>query len=249
MRPSGYGVYECDLRRPWWVIVGPNGGYLAAILARALEAEISDRPLRSLTIHYLRAPEAGPARVRVEIQRAGRSVTFAHARFEQDGEPFANSQAVLCADREGIELDGPPAPRVPPPEDLDALPDADEAPPFARNFDFRPALGAAPFSEAEEALTGGWLALREPRVLDGATLATLCDTWYPAIFATTAAPIAVPTLDLTLHLRARLPLPHEWVLGRYRTRSARHGLLDEDATLWSRQGELLAQSRQLALAL
>ena len=75
----------------------------------------------------------------------------------------------------------------------------------------------------------------------------LCDSWYPAIFATTRAPLAVPTLDLTVHLRAPHSRPHGWVLGLYRTRAVRDGFLDEDATLWSRDGELLAQSRQLAL--
>ncbi len=231
------------------MVAGPNGGYLAAIGVRTLLAEVPDRPLRSLTVHYLRAPEAGEARVKVGIDRAGRSVTFAGARFEQGGMPFANAQAVLASDRTGIGLDAPAPPPVAAPDEIEAISDSSEAPPFARNFDFRPALGAAPFSGADEALTGGWLRLRQPGKLDAATLVALCDSWYPAIFATTRAPLAVPTLDLTVHLRAALPRPHDWVLGLYRTRAARGGFLDEDATLWSREGDLLAHSRQLALAL
>lgn len=230
-------------------MAGPNGGYLAAIVVRALLAEVADRPLRSLTVHYMRAPVAGEALVKVGIERAGRSVTFAGARFEQDGRPFAIAQAVLATDRTGIAVQAPPPPQVQAPDQIDAIPDSSEAPPFARNFDFRPALGAAPFTGADEALTGGWLRLREPRPLDAATLAALCDSWYPAIFATTRAPLAVPTLDLTVHIRAPVPRPHDWVLGLYRTNAARDGFLDEEATLWSREGELLAQSRQLALAL
>jgi acyl-CoA thioesterase len=52
-----------------------------------------------------------------------------------------------------------------------------------------------------------------------------------------------------VHLRARVPLESDWVLGRFATRTARDGLLEEDCELWSRDGLLLAQSRQLALAL
>jgi len=41
---------------------------------------------------------------------------------------------------------------------------------------------------------------------------------------------------------------HDWLLGRYRTRLARHGFLEEEAEIFSADGELLAQARQLALA-
>ena len=249
MRALGEGAYACEIHPDWWVVAGPNGGYLAAIIVRALTAEVPDPPLRSLTIHYLRVPGAGPAQVQIILERAGRTVTFAAARFEQGGRPFALAQAVLALDREGFALEAPAPPRVAPPEEIEPIPDAPEAPPFGRHFDYRPALGGALFSGAAEALTGGWLKLREPSPLDAATLAALSDSWYPAVFATTRAPMAVPTLDLTVHLRAPLPRPHDWVLGVYRTSAAKDGFLDEDATLWSHDGELLAQSRQLALAL
>lgn len=231
------------------MVAGPNGGYLAAIVVRALQAEVPGRPLRSLTVHYLRAPEAGEGRVTVAVERAGRSVTFAGARCEQGGRPFALAQAVLADDRPGIDLPAPPPPRVLAPENVESRPDSDRAPPFARNLEYRPALGEPLFSGADTALTGGWLALRERCTLDAATLCALCDAWVPAIFATTEGPLAVPTLDLTVHLRAPLPRPGDWVLGRYETLAARDGFLDEEASLWSRDGELLAQSRQLALAL
>lgn len=249
MRALGGGAYACDINPAWWVVAGPNGGYLAAILVRALTREVAERPLRSLTVHYMRAPEAGPAEVQVSLDRTGRSVTFASASFEQGGRPFAAAHAVLALDREGFSLEAPAPPAVPDPEQLEPIPDAPEAPPFGRQFDYRPALGAALFSGADEALTGGWLRLREPGPLDAPAVAALCDSWYPAVFATTRGPLAVPTLDLTVHLRAPLPRPHEWALGLYRSTAARDGFLDEDATIWSRDGELLAQSRQLALAL
>ena len=75
----------------------------------------------------------------------------------------------------------------------------------------------------------------------------LCDAWFPAVFSAVEEPLAVPTLDLTVHLRAPLPRPSDWVLGSFWTRRARDGFLEEDGELFSRDGELLAQSRQLAL--
>jgi hypothetical protein len=83
VRSRGDGSFDCFIAEDWWVIAGPNGGYVAAIVARALQAAAdgAERPLRSLTVHYLRAPSAGPARVEVELERRGRTVTFASARL------------------------------------------------------------------------------------------------------------------------------------------------------------------------
>ena len=84
---AGDGAFDCELHPAWWVVRGPNGGYVAAIVVRALEAVVAaDRPLRSLTVHYMRAPKEGPARVRTETVREGRSVSFLRATLDQDGD-------------------------------------------------------------------------------------------------------------------------------------------------------------------
>ena len=97
-------------------------------------------------------------------------------------------------------------------------------------------------------MSGGWLRLRDPHPLDAALLSALTDSWFPAVFAVVERPLALPTLDLTVHLRSAAPRPAGWVLSRVITRTARDGFLEEDAELFSEDGELLAQSRQLALA-
>ena len=63
--------------------------------------------------------------------------------------------------------------------------------------------------------------------------------------------VAAPTLDLAIHFRRPLPVPgmapDDHVLGRFRTRASVAGVWEEDGELWTPSGELLAQSRQLAL--
>jgi acyl-CoA thioesterase len=240
------GVYACAIGEDWWVGAGPNGGYLAAILVRALQARVDteDRPLRSLTVHYQRAPQPGPAGIEVELEREGRSVTFARLTATQDGRRFASALAVLARPREGLELAGAEPPDIAPPDTIEPMAAAEGIPPFARHFDYRPLITPP----EGQALTGGWFRLREDRPLDPPLVTALCDSWFPAIFAVVHEPLAVPTLDLTVHLRARLPRPAEWVLGRFTTRTVADGFLEEDGELWSSEGELLAQSRQLALA-
>ena len=247
----GDGSFSCEIRPDWWVVAGPNGGYVAAILTRAMEAQIDAgqaRPLRSLTVHYLRAPVEGPAEVEVKVDRHGRTVSFLRAELRQGPKMRASALAVFADDRDGLELDHAQAPETPAPEEIDSLPDRPEAPPFGREFDFRPAIGGTFFSGGDAALTGGWLRFRDERPLDAAALVALCDSWFPAAFVVADGPLAVPTLELTVHVRAPLPLARDWVLGRYATRLARDGLLEEDAELFGRDGRLLAQSRQLALA-
>jgi acyl-CoA thioesterase len=63
----------------------------------------------------------------------------------------------------------------------------------------------------------------------------------------------VPTVELTVHFRAALPLAgataEDFHLVRFQTRVIHDGFLEEDGAIWSRDGQLLAQSRQLALVL
>jgi len=250
--PAGDGAFDCQIHPAWWVLAGPNGGYLAAIMVRALEAAVAEgRPLRSLTVHYMRAPREGAAVVHTESLREGRSVSFLRASLQQGERACASATTVFAADRDGLAFDTARPPEVPPPEEVPLQEGTRlQAPPFAQNFDFRPAIGGAPFEGAGEAATGGWLWPKEcPKQLDAALAVALCDSWFPALFTAVSAPLAVPTLDLTVHLRAPLPRPADWVLGSFRTRCARDGFLEEDGELFSRGGQLLAQSRQLALSI
>ena len=58
------GTFAATIAPGWRAGRGPHGGYLAAILLRALTAAVDDpeRTPRSLTIHYAAAPELGPGR-------------------------------------------------------------------------------------------------------------------------------------------------------------------------------------------
>src|SRR5436190_13175023 len=85
------GVFEGHVSRDWWIVFGPNGGFLAAMIVKAMGSAVDDhsRSPRSLTIHYTAAPAEGPVRIRTTIERAGRSLTTVSARMEQDGKLIA----------------------------------------------------------------------------------------------------------------------------------------------------------------
>lgn len=251
----GAGAYRASMDTGWWVVRGPNGGYVAAVLLRALAAEAGDagRAPRSLTVHFAAPPAEGEVLIEVSVERSGRSLSTLSARMTQDGRLLALALAAFSAAWPGrhdfADLRPPeagaPGDGAAPPRDGDMLP------PIARRWEFRGALGGAPFSGAAEAVTGGWLRLAQPRQADAFVVAAMTDAWFPAVFARLTEPAALPTVDLTIHFRAPLPPagtdPAGWTLARFSSRWAHEGFVEEDGELWSPDGVLLAQSRQLAL--
>ena len=125
----------------------------------------------------------------------------------------------------------------------------DQPPPFTSRLTMQHRFGAPPFTGAERAETGGWLGLREHRPLDAPAIAVLADAWFPAPWPRLSELAPAPTIDLTSTFAARCPLPDSLLLGRFRTRLVRDGFFEEDGELWTPDGTLVAQSRQLALLL
>ncbi len=75
-----------------------------------------------------------------------------------------------------------------------------------------------------------------------------CGAFIPPAFFRTAEPIIVPTLELTIHFRGRPPAgEHPWIRAAFTSRVAAGGVVEEDGELWSADGVLLVQSRQLSL--
>lgn len=248
------GRYAATIDRGWWIERGPNGGYLAAIVLRAILAEVADpaRRPRTLTLHYLRPPVEGPCEVAVTVERAGRGLSTVSARLRQDGRDCIIALAAVGVDRAGPELHDHPAPEVEPPDALGGRSDRPAgAPdiPFRHRFDVRPALGSAPFTAGPRAESGGWIRTADDDPVDDVLLAALTDSWPPAVFARFEAPIGVPTIELTIHLRGAPSGRPDWCLVRFETREVGSGYLEEDGEVWSSDGRLLAQSRQLAVVL
>ena len=250
------GTYKARIHERWWVVRGPHGGYLAAIILRALEDTLGqpDRPIRSFTTHFIAAPDEGPIRIQTTLERASRSITFMSARVDQDDRMIATSQAAFSGPWRGFEFDDAPAPDVPGPADSIPVPaEGSEIPTFLGNFDMRFNLGAAPFTGADEAMIGGWIRMRDPSAADAPMIACFLDAWAPAVFPRATEPIVAPTIDLTMHFRAPLPIegatPDDYYLGRFSSSLGRDGFFEEDGELWSPDGRLIAQSRQLALAM
>ena len=254
--PLGDGQYDATIDPSWWIIRGPNGGYLAAIVARAILAEVAGtgQRLRSLTLHYLRAPAAGPCTVEVVAERRGRTLTSCSVRVTQEDRLVILGLAATAEDRPGPRFSDLPLPDVGPPvEPTPPLPSVPGSPeiPMRAHYEMQPRLGPDRLRGEirDEALTGGWLRLADPEPVDDVVVAALADAWTPAVFTRVAEPLGVPTVDLTIHFRDPPPARPDWTFVRFRSRHASAGYVEEDGELWSSDGRLLAQCRQLAVEL
>ena len=248
VKPLGAGRYEVQID-PDWFGVGPHGGFLAATMLRSLSAHVDDEerhPL-SLTCHFLSPLSAGPAVVTVTTERVGRGVTALSARMAQGDKTGVLALATFGVEREGIIDFDSPAPDVPPPDEVDPAPVPERRLPIFDRLEYRPCIGAPPFSGADEALTGGWSRLQVREPLDEAALALFADAWPPSAWVRLTEPAYAPTIDMTFHFRSRINPGTEWALVRTRSVTSKHGFWEEDGELWSPDGTLLAQSRQLAL--
>ncbi len=247
------GRFAGQISERWWVDRGPNGGYVAALILRAMQRTVGqERAPRSLTVHFPRSPAAGPVELSVQIEREGGSATFLSARMEQEGEVQASALAVLSTDWEGpdyTEIEMPDAGEPgelysPDPEDVSGMPT------MFQNYSVRPAVGDEAFSGGKP-YSGAWIRAREPRLLDPPLVTAVMDAWFPAPFVRLERPTPAPTLDYTVHFRSPLPppgaSPEDPYLAVFKSGLARHGFFEEDGELWSADGTLLAQSRQLAL--
>jgi acyl-CoA thioesterase len=134
---------------------------------------------------------------------------------------------------------------VPPPEDCVLVdPDRTGVPPMVRNYEMRWALD----TERRPATIGGWIRTAEPRPSDAVSLAAMTDAFMPPAFFRPGERVLVPTLELTIHFRGEPPAgEHPWIEASFTSRTAAGGVVEEDGELWSADGVLLVQSRQLSL--
>ena len=238
---------------PGWDIGGnANGGYLMAIAGRAM-VEAAGRPPLSLTAHYLRPGPAGPCVVTVEMVRSGRRLATARATLAIDDRviiellgTFGHQQA----DPTGpVHRDHEP-PTIRPYAECAPMPSSTEGvgPALMDRLACRLHPGDDGFRRGEPSgapIIRGWFALAHDEPIDAIALLLAADSFPPPVFNTQIPVAWVPTVELTVHVRAE-PAPGP-LRCAFQTRFIHDGLLDEDGEIWDSRGQLVAVTRQISL--
>lgn len=260
-RPDETGVYDGHLDPGWQVGAGINGGLLLAVAGNALShgfsADGHPDPL-SISAYYLSAARSGPAGLRTETVRRGRTMSTGSVSMfqEEDGRPVERLRAL--ATYGDLDLLPPDVHTTATPPDLPPLEECvgtDLAPdgfknsaPLLDRFDLRfdpSCVGWAVGEPSGRGLIQGWLRLADGREPDPLMLLFAVDALPPVTFDL-GLPGWAPTLELTAHIRCK-PAPG-WLQVVHSTRNFAGGFLEEDAEVWDSAGRLVAQSRQLARA-
>jgi acyl-coenzyme A thioesterase PaaI-like protein len=262
------GVFAAELEPGWSVGGGLNGGYLLAVIGNAVRARLHGSghadPF-SVSAHYLSASVAGPATVETEVLRAGGRFSTVAATLVQHvdgvrvprigaiatyGDLDAAHDASTDAAADALHL-ALPVPDLPPREQCvlasDAPEEVKEVAPLIARFGtlLDPATAMwAVGKPSRNGLIQGWFELVDHRPLDPIALLMVVDALPPVTFDL-GMPGWAPTLELTVHVRAR-PAPG-WAVVRHATRTVAGGMFEEDCEVWDSTGRLVAQSRQLAL--
>jgi acyl-CoA thioesterase len=249
-------VFGAQVASDWRAGRGPHGGYLAAMLMRALIESVAEpeRDPRSLTIHYARPPEPGPVQIATVLERKGRSLSTVSARMHQDEELVALALAAFSVPWTAEEISEVVMPQVDPPDpSREGLKLMEHGPEFARHIVLQPRIDGRPFSGSrQQMLIRAWMGLVEPRPIDALSLAFFSDALIPAPYMRMSEWSAVPTVDLTVHFRSRMRPqpdadPHELCLAQTTSELIHDGFFVEDGLIWAADGTLLAHSRQLAI--
>ncbi|GAB3654578.1 thioesterase family protein [Actinocorallia lasiicapitis] len=250
---TGNGVWSAKIEPGWRAIGGqPNGGYLMALaLSAAVEAVPGTQPY-SVSAHFLRPGELGPAELTVEVVKLGRVKNTVEVRLDQGGKERLRLLTTLgrAGGGDGGPLVTASAPDLPKPDDCVeaplgvAGPDAD----IAERFDYRvtPASRWISGKTSDRAVIEGWIRFSDGREPDLASLPLFADAFPPAAYEVVEAAL-VPTIEMGVHLRAE-PAPG-WLQVRFQTRLIAGEILEEDGEIWDSEGRLVAMSRQLALLL
>ncbi|MGW3950900.1 thioesterase family protein [Streptomyces sp. NPDC004752] len=251
------GVYGIGLRAGWTVDNAVNGGYLLAVVGRALADTLPHPDPFTLSAHYLTASRPGPAVVRTETVRTGRTLSTGQASLYQRDERGDEVERIRVLASYG-DLDTLPddvrttaAPPALPP--MDQCRDLQDGPtplgggstiadrlmlkldPATHGWTF-----GAPSGKGE---MRSWFGLADGRDADPFSLLLAVDALPPTAFELGLSGW-VPTVELTVHVRHR-PAPGPLRVS-ITTRNLAGGFLEEDAEVWDGTDRLVAQSRQLA---
>ena len=249
----GDGRYRGDIHPGWDIGGNANGGYVLAVVARAMRDSSGKPDPVTLTAHYLAPGPPGPLEISTAVVKTGKRFSTVTAGVVKDGRPmlqvigaFGDQSRGLdeTLHRAGSPPDLPPLAACVPRPHSNGTVDI----PMMDRIDVRLHPDDGRYQEGKKTGRGevrGWFSFADGRPIDTLSLLFAADAFPPAVFNLDLPPGWVPTVELTVHVRG-VPAPGP-LKCRFSTRFVQGDSFEEDGEVWDSAGRLVALSRQLAL--
>lgn len=257
-RPLGDGTFTATLRSEWSIGGTPHSGFLIALLARTAMQVITDNteltgdPV-SVSAEFLRPASIGPALLRTDVRKAGRQTSVIAVCLEQRGRSCVEATVVIgrLPTQRAVWCDLPVMPAEPP----------SNAIPLGEN------MGEGVYRLAQDCdvrldSSAAWLVARRPPRAQPPSLrmrlwvrprignvdlyfGLLAGDINPPMPCTLGRSRWAPAVQLTSLVRAR-PAPG-WLRVSVESKAVHGHWFDSDATVLDSTGQLICQTRQLAI--
>jgi acyl-CoA thioesterase len=245
--PLAENIWRGHLHKGWRIVGVPNGGYVMAVAARALAQALPHPDPLTVTAYYMAPTEAGPVDCHVEPLIAGRGTSFGAAKlYQQDQLKVHVSAAYTTLERlQGENWQADSRPEILAWEDCPSRGNTKLE--FRERVDIRLAEGGEVFKKQPPSGRGefvGWVRHTDGSDTDLMSLLMFADAFPPPVISVYGLIGWVPTIELTVQLRAH-PAPGP-VQVRLSSRYLTNGIVEEDGEYWDSAGQLVALSRQTA---
>jgi acyl-CoA thioesterase-2 len=262
VRPIGDGRYAANLSQDW-EIWGPNGGYVASVLLRAVEAASTRARPVSLACQFLSVAAFDEVQMTTEVVRQTRSADAIRVSMAQGDRRIAEGLAwVADADLPGLDHQSEPAIPAPGPDEITPASERrpEDSPSFAfwENLDQRPMdwVDEWPPPEPLPARCRQWLRftpdLAEPhnRYLDACRSVIIVDTMgWPAAsrrHAEDPPRFIAPSLDLYVAFHQD-GIASPWLLSDVTAPVSAGGLIGAQGRVWDDGGRLVSSGQSQLL--
>jgi acyl-CoA thioesterase len=237
---------------PDWSINGnPNGGYLTAFLAAAMQKKSDKKWPAIVTANFLTKCETKKlSTFVVETISTGKQLDRHQVSLIQDGTERTRAWATFMNEGncdESANRYEKATPAIPARQDCLSYPAMPKYTLFNQvEILLAPSCAGwlqrkdlSPISEQK-----GWIKFKDNRPCDAISLLLLADSFAPPVLASHGMSAWVPTIEYSVNLRALPDTP--WIKGIFQSRYLTCGIVEEDGELWDENGKLLAISRQIA---
>jgi acyl-CoA thioesterase len=232
-----------------WSVNGvPDGGYLMAILAKAMmqHSEMKSTPI--ITANFLNRCEPGDASITIEKMTTSRQFDRFQGSLSQKGNEKIRAFGTFAVESEACLVENYEAsvPEIAALEKCVAVPEHPNYTLFDQ-LDVRldpVCTGWISGKLSDTSEIKGWIKFKNDRPFDVLSILLMADSFPPAVISSQGMVAWVPTIELSVNVR-KLP-ETDWLKCSFRTRFITCGLLEEDGEIWDQKGELIAISRQIA---